>query len=48
MMMQSTVCGMICLSGGGEEMEPELEEVEKLVDEAFLVADTVSLPACPS
>lgn len=42
MMMQSTVCGMICLTGGLEEMEPDLDEVERLAEEAFQIADTVS------
>jgi len=32
---------MICLSGGSEEMEPELEVIEALAEEAFLTADTV-------
>lgn len=41
MMMQSTMCGMICLTGGLAEMEPDLEEVEQLAEEAFQIADTV-------
>jgi hypothetical protein len=41
MMMQSTMCGMICLTGGLAEMEPDLEEVERLAEEAFQIADTV-------
>jgi Ca2+-binding EF-hand superfamily protein len=39
MMMQSTICGMICLSGGTEETEPGLEDIERLADEAFELAD---------
>jgi len=39
MMITSCVCGMIALTGGGEDNEPELSYFEKVVDEAFQKAD---------
>ena len=38
-MMQSSVCGMLCLAGGLEENEPDLESFERLGGEAFKSAD---------
>jgi WD40 repeat protein/Ca2+-binding EF-hand superfamily protein len=39
MMMMSTLCGMNMLSGGGEELEMDLETFERLADDAFSRAD---------
>ena len=39
MMITSCVCGLIALTGGGEDNEPELEYFEKIVGEAFQKAD---------
>jgi hypothetical protein len=39
MMMMSCVCGMNLLTGGSEDLEPELEVFEALADEAVLRAD---------
>lgn len=39
MMMMSTICGIIVLTGGTEEMEPELEAIEALATDAFIRAD---------
>jgi len=39
MMMQSAICGMLCLAGAPEEAEPLLSEFEHLAEEAFLRAD---------
>lgn len=39
MMMMSSVCGMNILSGGSEELEPDLETFEALADDAILRAD---------
>ncbi|CAM6002125.1 unnamed protein product [Sphagnum balticum] len=38
-MMVSTLCGYNLLVGGNEELEPDLEILEKLADEAFKMAD---------
>jgi len=38
-MMQSSVCGMLCLTGGLEDHEPELSDFEQLGLEAFKNAD---------
>lgn len=39
MMMMSSICGMILLTGGGEDLEPELTVVERLAEDALLRAD---------
>jgi len=39
MMMMSSVCGMNLLTGGSEELEPELEVFESLAEDAILRAD---------
>jgi Ca2+-binding EF-hand superfamily protein len=38
-MMQSSVCGMLCLTGGMEDNEPELSDFERLGLDAFKNAD---------
>lgn len=38
-MMMSTICGLNILTGGGEELEPNLDEFERLAENAFLKAD---------
>ena len=40
MMMQSSINGMICLTGAGEKLEPSLDVLEALSREAFEMADT--------
>lgn len=39
MVLMSCICGLNVLSGGGEELEPDLEVVEHVVDEIFIKAD---------
>ena len=39
MMMMASICGMNLLTGGGEELEPDVDTIELLSDEAFLRAD---------
>lgn len=39
MMITSCVCGLIVLTGGDDDAEPELSYFEKIVDEAFQKAD---------
>jgi Ca2+-binding EF-hand superfamily protein len=39
MMMMASICGMNLLTGGGEELEPDVDTIECLSDEAFLRAD---------
>ena len=39
MLIYSCVCGMILLTSGSNELEPELEVVEAIVEDAFLRAD---------
>jgi WD40 repeat protein/Ca2+-binding EF-hand superfamily protein len=39
MMMMSSVCGMNLLTGGSEEMEPDIEVFEALADDAVVRAD---------
>lgn len=39
MMMMVSICGINLLTGGGEELEPDIETVELLTDDAFLSAD---------
>lgn len=39
MMMMASICGINLLTGGGEELEPDVETIELLSDEAFLKAD---------
>lgn len=39
MMMMASICGMNLLTGGGEELEPDVDTIERLSDEAFLRAD---------
>eukprot|EP01032_Pedospumella_encystans_P008376 gene8376-9951_t len=39
MMMMSSVCGMNLLTGGSEELEPDLEVFEALAEDAILRAD---------
>ena len=38
-MMMSSVCGMNLLTGGGEELEPELEVFEAMAEDAVMRAD---------
>ena len=38
-MMMASICGINLLTGGGEELEPDVETIELLSDEAFLKAD---------
>jgi Ca2+-binding EF-hand superfamily protein len=39
MMMMVSICGVNLLTGGGEELEPDLETIETISEEAFLRAD---------
>jgi WD40 repeat protein len=39
MMMQTSMCGLIILTGGGESAEPPLTLLETLAEEAFVCAD---------
>ena len=39
MMMMASICGMNLLTGGGDELEPDVDTIELLSDEAFLRAD---------
>ena len=39
MMMMVSICGINLLTGGDEELEPDIETVEQLTDDAFLNAD---------
>lgn len=39
LIIMSCVCGVNVLTGGDEELEPDITTVEKLVDDAFLRAD---------
>lgn len=39
MLLFSCICGLNLLTGGGEELEPDLETIEKLTKEAFIRAD---------
>ena len=38
-MMMVSICGINLLTGGDEELEPDIETVEQLTDDAFLNAD---------
>ena len=38
--MQSTVCGMLVLTGGTEEQEPDVSNFEELAKEALKRADS--------
>lgn len=39
MMITSCVCGVIALTGGGEDSEPSLEYFDEIIEEAFIKAD---------
>lgn len=39
MMMMASICGINILTGGGEELEPDLIEFEAIAEDAFVKAD---------
>jgi Ca2+-binding EF-hand superfamily protein len=43
MMMMASICGINLLTGGGEELEPDIQTLETLSDDAFLRADRYNI-----